>query len=90
MKVLIHKSREYLRCPGCNSSGTFHRSRTHIPYERFFKIIMFRYFRCKNCGWRGKFFNYKLAKNGIRALAVYLFIALATAVIVRFILNKVF
>ncbi len=51
---------------------------------------MFRYFRCKNCGWKGKFFNYKLAKNGFKALAMYLFIALVTAFVVRFILNKVF
>ena len=59
-------------------------------YERFLKLLKFRYYKCKNCGWRGKFFGYKLAKNGIRSVFIYTCIAVLTAVIVRFILNKVF
>ncbi len=40
-------------CPKCHS-GSIHWSRCHNILERFFALVKYQYYRCDECGWRGK------------------------------------
>jgi uncharacterized protein with PIN domain len=90
-KVMVRKNVELSRCPSCNSIATLKKSRSRNLFERFIiKLFFFRAFICRNCGWRGNFFRFKLARNGLKVLFIYVAAVIVSAFIVRYFLNRTF
>ena len=84
------KDASFDKCPKCKAVGKLRRSRAQTPWERMVKRIgISNYYRCRECGWRGKRLNFTLGKSSIKNILLYLFLMLATAVIVKFIVQKI-
>ncbi|OQY78727.1 MAG: hypothetical protein B6D43_01745 [Ignavibacteriales bacterium UTCHB1] len=54
------------------------------------KVIWFRKYTCKECGWRGSIFKYRLVKNGLKVLLFYISLIILSALIMRLILKNFF
>ncbi len=88
-KIVFRKNPEFTKCPSCGEFATLRKSKARTPWEQFVKkYTPFKYYRCKNCGWRGTIFTYKVTKTSIKNLAGYLFVALLAAYIIRIILKR--
>jgi len=83
-KLFIRKNVQLNRCPACNEIATLRRSRSRNIFERILKKFKYSSYVCRNCGWRGKLFSFKPAKNFLQILVMYIVIV----IIVAYIINK--
>ncbi|MBU0475885.1 MAG: hypothetical protein KKF62_17195 [Bacteroidetes bacterium] len=78
------------KCPKCKAVGKLRRSRAQSFFEQVVKKMgIFNYYRCRECGWRGKRFSFGLNKTSLKTILIYLALMFATAIIVRFIIQKI-
>ncbi len=89
-EMSFKKDASFDKCPKCKAVGKLRRSRAQTPWERIVKKIgISNYYRCRECGWRGTRSKYRFGNLSIKTIFIYLFLMLATAVIVRFIVQKI-
>ncbi len=89
-EISFKKDASFDQCPKCKAVGKLRRSRAQTPWERMVKKIgISNYYRCRECGWRGKRLNFTFGKSSVKTVLIYLFLMLATAVIVKFIVQKI-
>lgn len=89
-KVIIKKNIGLSRCPSCREIASLKKSKTRGVIELLMKLFFFRPYTCKDCGWRGEVFKYKIAKGGYKTLLVYLGLVILSALVMRFILKSFF
>ncbi len=87
-KFLLTKNHTFAQCPNCGVVGRLRRSRPRNSVERSWQFGVWGYFRCRECGWRGKKISISLRRISFKTILLYLFLMLATAVIVRFVIQK--
>ena len=89
-EVSFKKDASFDKCPKCKAVGKLRRSRAKTPWEQMVKKIgISNYYRCRECGWRGNRSKFRFGKASIKTIFLYLFLMLATAVIVKFIVEKI-
>ena len=77
------------KCPKCKSVGKLRRSRAKSPFEQGIKKLgIFNYYRCRECDWRGSHLSFGFGRITVKTVLIYLLLMLATAVIVRFVIQK--
>lgn len=89
-RVIIKKNIGLARCPSCREIASLKKSKTRGILELIVKLFFFRPYTCKECGWRGEIFKYKLAKNGFKTMLLYLGLIILSALIMRIILKSFF
>jgi predicted RNA-binding Zn-ribbon protein involved in translation (DUF1610 family) len=82
-KLFIRRNILLNRCPGCNSIATLRRSRSRNLFERVLKLIKLKPYVCRECGWRGKIFPFKPAKNILTLLLFYALVVVVSVYIVK-------
>ncbi len=88
-ELSFKKDASFDKCPNCNSVGKLRRSRAKSPLEQGVKKLgVFNYYRCRECGWRGKRSNIGFNKTSLKTIFIYLLLMITTAVIVKFIIQK--
>ena len=86
-KVLYHRNPQFSRCPGCNSVGTLHRSRSKNMFEQIVRRTTFlKTYRCKECGWRGFRSTIILTKKSFRSIFIYFILILLTAYLAKYLI----
>lgn len=90
LNVFIQQSRTLSFCPNCHKIGFLKKSRNRNAFEKIAKLFFFRYYSCRNCGWRGVKFKYKIARGGYKAVFLYIIIIIASLFLARFFLSKLF
>lgn len=86
--IVIKKDHSFRACPNCGVVGKLRKSRAKNKFENNTKLGLWRFYRCTECGWRGRKFSFRLSKISIKTILLYIFLMLATAVVVRFIIQK--
>jgi len=86
--IILRKDHIFEKCPNCGVVGKLRHSRPKNLLENISKLGIWDYFRCRECGWRGKRISISLKSISIKTILFYLFLMLATAVIVRFVIQK--
>lgn len=86
--ILFKKDHSFEQCPSCNAVGQLRKSRPKNKFERSSKLGLWSYYRCKDCGWRGRKFCFSFRRTSFKTILIYILLMLATAVIVRFIIQK--
>lgn len=86
--LLIKADHSLGSCPSCGQVGKLRMSHPKSSFEKVSKLGLWRYYRCKECGWRGRKFSFRFSKVSAKTIILYVFLMLATAVIVRFIIQK--
>lgn len=89
-KVIIKKNIGLSRCPSCKEIASLKKSKTRGIIEFLMKLFSLRPYTCKECGWRGEIFKYKMAKGGFKTLLLYFGLIILSAIIMRFILKSFF
>lgn len=78
------------KCPKCKAVGKLRRSRAQSFFEQGVKKLgIFNYFRCRECGWRGTRLSFGFNKASLKTIFLYLFLMFATAIIVKFVVQKI-
>jgi len=90
LKLFIKKNVQLSRCPNCNTIASLRRSRSRNIWERFMKKLKVSPYFCQSCGWRGRLFTYKLSRNFVKLIILYLFLMTITAYIVQKFLKSYF
>jgi hypothetical protein len=89
-ELSFRKDASFDKCPKCKSVGKLRRSRAQSAWEQIVKKIgIFNYFRCRECGWRGSRLTFGFNKTSLKTILIYFSLMLATALIVRFVLQKI-
>ncbi len=89
-EISFRRDAAFDKCPRCKAVGKLRRSRAKTPFEQGVKKLgIFNYYRCRECGWRGVRFSFGFGKISIKTVLLYLGLMLATAVLVKFIIQKV-
>lgn len=87
--ISFKRDASFDKCPKCKSVGKLRRSRAQSPFEQGVKKLgIVNYYRCRECEWRGSRLNVGMSKITYKTVLLYLFLMLATALIVRFIIEK--
>ena len=77
-------------CPQCKAVGKLRRSRSNNAIEKIVKKTgLFNYYRCRECGWRGTRLIIGFGKTSLKTLLVYLLLMIGTAVVVKFVVQKI-
>ncbi len=88
-ELSFKKDATFDKCPKCKSVGKLRRSRAKSPFEQGVKRLgILNYYRCRECEWRGSRLNIGFGKITMKTILMYLFLMLATAIIVRFVIQK--
>jgi len=88
-ELSFKKDASFDKCPKCNAVGKLRRSRAKSPIEQGIKKLgVFNYYRCRECDWRGKRLSFGVGNISYKTIFLYLFLMLATALIVKFIVQK--
>jgi len=87
-KFLLKKDHTFAKCPNCGVVGRLRRSKPKTPVERSGKMGIWAYYRCRECDWRGKKFSISMRRISYKTIILYLFLMLATAAIVRLVIQK--
>ncbi|HCA42559.1 MAG TPA: hypothetical protein DEP28_04820 [Bacteroidetes bacterium] len=90
LKIFVSRNISLERCPSCKNFGTLKKSRSRNIFEKFVHVFMFKYYSCKNCGWRSMKFKYIFAKTAFKSLLIYLVIIIITVLLLRFVLTNLF
>lgn len=89
LNLLFYRNPVFDKCPNCDKMGTLHRSRARGSWEQFLKnFTIFKLYRCKNCGWRGKRSTIIYTKRTVKNIFIYLVLAGIAAVVIRLVLTK--
>jgi len=89
-EISFKRDASFDKCPSCGAIGKLRRSRAQSTFEQVVKKLGFlNYFRCRDCGWRGSRLSFGFNKTSLKTILIYLFLMLATAVVVKFVLQKV-
>lgn len=96
VKSLIRRSKAFYRinpiyndCPSCKTSGTLLRSHTRNFKEKFVsKFVFQKYYRCKQCGWRGSLKTIRITAASIVIVILYIFLVSGAAFITHQILKR--
>ncbi len=84
------KDASFDKCPKCGAVGKLRRSRAQSTKEQIVKKIgLYNYYRCRECGWRGVRSSFRLGITSFKTILLYLFLMFATAMVVRFIVQKI-
>lgn len=76
-------------CPSCKSSGTLMRSHSRNFKENFInKFSLHKYYRCKNCGWRGLLTTIRITSASILVIFLYLLMIFSAGFITYQILKR--
>ncbi|MBN8546664.1 MAG: hypothetical protein J0L60_11100 [Ignavibacteria bacterium] len=51
-------------------------------------MTWFKIYRCTNCGWRGYKSTFIVTMDGVKLIATYIAIALATGYAVKFVIQR--
>ncbi len=89
-KLFFRRNIQLNRCPYCNEIATLRRSRSRNIFEKILKKLKYAPYVCRNCGWRGKIFSYKIARNFLQLVILYAFIIIFAVYIVKKFLSKYF
>ncbi len=87
-KILLKTDLTFAKCPICGVVGKLRRSNTKNSVERSWKLGFWGYYRCRECDWRGKKFSFSMRSISYKTIILYLFLMLATAAIVRLVIQK--
>lgn len=78
----------YNDCPSCKASGTLLRSHSRNFKEKFISKFLFKkFYRCKQCGWRGSLKTIKITPASIFVVFLYLLLIGGAAFITHQILK---
>ncbi len=87
--IIFHNNAQFASCPSCKSHGSLRKSKSHNNWEQFVtKFTFFRYYRCRECGWRGTKSNYTLTSISFKNLITYIIVAAVAGYLVKFILTN--
>lgn len=89
-KLFYRRNIQLNRCPFCNEIATLRRSRSRNILEKILKKLKYAPYVCRNCGWRGKIFSYKIARNFIQLIILYTIIVVLAVYIVKKFLSGYF
>ena len=97
IKSVLRRTKAYYKvnptfnnCPSCKSSGTLMRSHTRNFKENLLSdITYFKYYRCKNCGWRGALKTIAITSSSIIIILLYVLLFFAAGFITYQILKRV-
>jgi len=88
--ILVTKDPFYSKCPSCGKTEVLRKSKTRNFWEYSLKkILLINFYRCRECGWRGKRFS-KRIKLTFKQIISYLFFAAIFAWVSWKILNDYF
>lgn len=88
-KVVFHRDASFSKCPSCKQYNTLRRSKTRSLLEGAIKnLTWFKIYRCTNCGWRGYKSTFIVTMDGVKLIATYIAIALATGYAVKFVIQR--
>ncbi len=87
-KFLLKKDHIFEKCPNCGVVGRLRRSKPKTSVERSGKLGIWAYYRCRECDWRGKKLSISMRRISYKTIILYLFLMLATAAIVRLVIQK--
>ncbi len=90
LKIFVNRNISLERCPSCKEFGTLKKSKTRNIFEKFVRLLLFRQYSCKKCGWRGVNFKFRFAKSAFKTLIIYCGIIILTILLLRFILTNLF
>jgi predicted RNA-binding Zn-ribbon protein involved in translation (DUF1610 family) len=89
--LFVFKDPSFDPCPSCGKIATLRRSRTRSTKEWFFKgLLFFSYYRCRDCGWRGKRSTVMLKIKSFKLILIYIIVAIVIGELIWFILNKLY
>jgi len=87
-QLFLKKDYTLAKCPNCGIAGKLRRSKPKNSVERSWKLGIWGYYRCRECDWRGKKLSISMNRISYKTVILYLFLMLATAVIVRLVIQK--
>ncbi len=87
-KFLQKNDHIFENCPNCGVVGKLRRSKPKNSVERSWKLGIWGYYRCRECDWRGKKLSFSIRRISYKTIILYLFLMLATAAIVRLVIQK--
>jgi len=88
--LFIMKDPSFDPCPSCGKIATLRRSRTRNFKEWSFNHFFFSYFRCRECGWRGRRPTIMIKIKSFKLIVIYLIVAICIGELIWFILNKLY
>ncbi|MDT3696574.1 MAG: hypothetical protein ROY99_09290 [Ignavibacterium sp.] len=88
-KVIYRVNPTYNSCPSCKASGTLGRSHNRNLKEKLIsKFSIHKYYRCKQCGWRGALRVIRFTQASVTVLLLYLLLIFAIGFITQQILKR--
>jgi predicted RNA-binding Zn-ribbon protein involved in translation (DUF1610 family) len=88
--AVYKKDFSFQPCPACGKTGILRKSRTkNLQEYSLKKFLQFGFYRCRECGWRGKRFSIKIMLS-LKYIAIYIFIAVIFAGVSWWILIMMF
>ena len=87
-QVILKKDHLFEKCPKCGASGKLRRSKPKNLFERSWKLGIWGYYRCRECGWRGRKLSIGMRKVSFKSIVFYLLLMLATAFIVKMVVQR--
>lgn len=88
-KVFYRINPTFNSCPSCKASGSIKRSHSRGFKEKFVNRITFhKYYRCKQCGWRGSLATIKITSTSLLIMLLYLLMIVGAAFITYQILKR--
>lgn len=86
--IVLRKDHIFEKCPNCGAVGKLRRSKPKNLFEKISKLGIWNYYRCRECGWRGRKISISFKSITFKTILLYLFLMLATAVIVKFVIQR--
>jgi predicted RNA-binding Zn-ribbon protein involved in translation (DUF1610 family) len=77
-------------CPNCNEIASLRRSRSRSIVEKILKKLAYSPYVCRNCGWRGKIFSYKISRNFFWLIFLYSVLFVVAVFLVKTFLKSYF
>lgn len=88
-KVFYRINPTFDSCPSCKASDSIKRSHSRGFWEKLVGRITFhKYYRCKECGWRGSLTTIKITSSSILIMFLYLLMIVGAAFITHQILKR--
>jgi len=85
----LMKDPSFDKCPECGNIATLRRSRPKNFVETIIKsFLIYNYYRCRNCGWRGLRANFSLKKISLKNTIIYIGLMLFVAFLTKFIITR--
>lgn len=89
VKAFYRVNPTYDVCPSCKASGSLQRSHSRNLKEKFVSKLSFhKYYRCKQCGWRGAIRIIRFTQASITIILLYLLLIFGIGFITQQILKR--